>query len=158
MTNSRWLSGIFGLGATWAALCVRRAGLAMILALGVASAVRAQAEPVLRCEVTYAGATERVEARPVTDPYPVRAVDIAGRFRFKPVLVRAEDGTLDRVVVQVYVQTPEQPVTIQVATWPQPRPTAAAAGPAALTGWQHLYAGPLERELIYGCTLLESER
>lgn len=115
----------------------------------------ALAQPVLRCEVTYAGATQSVEARPVTDPYPVRSVDIGERFRFKPVLVRAADGTLDRAVVQVYVHTPEQPVTIQVATWPLPRPSAAADGPAALSGWQHLYAGPLERELIYGCALRE---
>jgi len=107
--------------------------------------------------VTYAGATERIEAWPVIDPYPVRSMDIAGRFRFKSVLVRAEDGSLDRVVVQVYVDTPEQPVTIQVATWPQPRTMAASAGPAALTGWQRLYAGPLERELIYGCTVVEAQ-
>ncbi|WP_296873382.1 hypothetical protein [Tibeticola sp.] len=145
LTISRWASGVLLRKRLLGLL-----GMPWLLALGAA------AQPVLRCDVTYAGATQTVEARPVADPYPVRAVDIGGRFRFKPVLVRAADGTLDRAVVQVYVHTPEQPVTIQVVTWPQPRPSAAADGPAALSGWQHLYAGPLERELIYGCALREA--
>lgn len=108
------------------------------------------AAPLLRCNVTYAGTSQLIEAMPVTDPYPVPSVDIGGRFRFKAVMV-ASMSPLDRIVLYTYLDAGAQPTLIQQAKYLPPFHTSAA--PYPLTGEQHLYAGPLERELIYNCTL-----
>lgn len=108
------------------------------------------AAPLLRCEVAYAGTTHTVEARPLADPYPVPSVDIGGRFRFKAVMV-GEAQRLDYIKLYAYLETPRQPVLIQQATYLPPFQTTAQ--PHALTGEQRLYAGPVERELSYRCTL-----
>ena len=50
---------------------------------GLSSALAAAS---LECQVTYGGSTQAVLAAPADDPYQVAATDIAGRFRFKPVL------------------------------------------------------------------------
>ena len=55
--------------------------------------VAANAAPLLRCEVTYAGATQVIETTPVEDAYEVKPVDIAGRFLFK-VVMSAPKGKL----------------------------------------------------------------
>lgn len=116
------------------------------------SGCAAIASPVLECEVTYAGHTQTVMTHPVADPYLVPAMDIAGRFRFKPIVV-GDDGRIRRVLVYVYLETDAQPVLIQQAKYLPPFPGADASGNIALTGQQHLYAGALERELIYQCHL-----
>ena len=116
-----------------------------LLACGMGAGA-AQAGARLDCELTYGGETQRVSAFAVEDPYPVPAVDVAGRFRFKPVLV-GQGAQLRHVSLYVYAHTERQPVLIQQATY---RPPFAPA----LTGRQHLYAGPLERELIYSCQLV----
>lgn len=110
----------------------------------------ALAAPLLRCSVTYAGATQFVEALPVRDPYPVPSVDIGGRFRFKAVMV-GSDARIDRVVLYAYLDAGAQPVLVQQAKYLPPFPASAA--PYLLTGEQRVYAGPVERELIYSCTL-----
>lgn len=105
-----------------------------------------QAAPLLRCQVTYAGATQVIEASPVIDPYAVTSVDIGGRFRFKAVMV-GSDAQVAYINLYAYIATRRQPVLIQEAKYLPPF-TAVS-----LTGEQHLYAGPVERELIYRCTL-----
>jgi hypothetical protein len=129
---------------------------AMVL-LGLTSLVAShsvQATPLLRCELSYAGASQSIEATPVTDPYPVPSVDIGGRFRFKAVMV----GTalqLDRVVLYAYFDADAdagtQPTLIQQVKYLPP--FKASTTPYPLTGEQRLYAGTAERELIYSCTL-----
>lgn len=44
-----------------------------------ACALSAHAAAVLRCDVSYAGTTHHITARPVADPYGVESVDIGGR-------------------------------------------------------------------------------
>lgn len=105
------------------------------------------AEARLDCELTYGGETQMVSASPVEDPYLVRSIDVAGRFRFKPVLV-GKGTQLQHVSLYVYADNAGQPVLVQQATYLPP-----FSANAALTGRQHLYAGPLERELIYSCFL-----
>ena len=112
----------------------------------------AQAAPLLRCDVTYAGSTHTVEARPVVDPYPVASVDIAGRFRFKAVMV-GQGAQIEYIKLYTYVETPRQPVLIQQATYRPP--FMVSSEPDGLTGEQRVYGGPKERELIYRCTLQE---
>lgn len=106
----------------------------------------------LQCQVTYAGTTQTVVATPTDNPYTVAAVDIAGRFRFKPVLV-GQGAQLQHLSIYVYMQTERQPVLIQQAKYLPPYPPTGPEGRIALTGEQRLYAGPMERELIYQCTL-----
>jgi hypothetical protein len=104
----------------------------------------------LRCHVSYAGTTHVVEARPVADPYPVPSVDIGGRFRFKAVMV-GRAARIDHIALYAYLDASRQPLLIQEAKYFPP--FKASPTPYALTGEQHLYAGPVERELIYSCTL-----
>lgn len=117
---------------------------ALALPLGVC------ATPLLRCDVSYAGTTHAIEARPVMDPYPVPSVDIGGRFRFKAVMVGSA-ARVERILIYAYLDTARQPILVQQAKYLPP--FRVTDKPYPLTGEQHLYAGPVERELIYSCTL-----
>ncbi|MFZ3139472.1 hypothetical protein [Polaromonas sp.] len=124
-----------------------------VAALGLASLLlhhAVSAAPLLRCDVTYAGTTHVIEATPVADPYPLPSVDIGGRFRFKAVMVGGSTQ-IDRILLYAYLDARMQPILIQEAKYLPP--FKASATPYPLTGEQHLYAGPVERELIYSCTL-----
>jgi hypothetical protein len=128
---------------------LRAAGLAAALSLLAASAM---ATPHLRCEVIYAGASHIVEAAPGTDPYTTKSVDIDGRFRFKTIMLGSGER-LDAVKLYAYYETRRQPILIQEAKYLPP--FTYSDSPESLTGHQNLYAGPLGRELQYGCTLTE---
>ena len=119
-------------------------------ALGLVLGLNATAAPLLRCQVTYAGTTHTVEARPVADPYTVPSVEIGGRFLFKPVVVGSAQR-IDYIKLYAYLNASRQPVLIQEAKYLPP--FRRSATPYLLTGIQHLYAGPVERELLYSCTL-----
>ena len=108
------------------------------------------AEPQLTCQVTYAGSTHTVLARPVADPYSVPSVDIGGRFWFKAVMV-GDAASVSRVLLYAYQDASPHPVLIHQAKYLPPYPRVSQPWP--ITGQQYLYAGPLERELIYSCTL-----
>jgi hypothetical protein len=113
-----------------------------------ASSAGAVSPAQLQCQVTYAGTTHTVVAGPVSDPYPVPSVDIGGRFRFKPILVGSAQQ-VDRVLIYAYLVDGSQDLLIHQAKFLPP--FAVTAQP--LTGQQRLYAGPLERELMYSCSL-----
>lgn len=119
-----------------------------LLALLFSSA--AQAEARLHCLVTYAGTTHHVLASPVTDPYTAPSVDIAGRFRFKPVIV-GRAAQIERILVYTYLDALPHPVLIHQAKYLPPYPRTAQPWP--VTGQQTVYGGPQERELQYSCTL-----
>ena len=80
------------------------------------------------------------------------SVDIAGRFRFKAVMVR-QSTQIDYIKLYTYLETPRQPLLIHQATFRPPFTVPSA--PHGLTGEQRVYGGPKERELIYRCTLQE---
>jgi hypothetical protein len=108
------------------------------------------ATPLLRCHVSYAGTTHTIEAKPVADPYPVPSVDIGGRFRFKAVMVGDVDR-VDRVVLYTYLDSKQQPILVHQAKYLPPFDLTQT--PLLLTGDQFVFAGPVERELQYRCTL-----
>ena len=112
--------------------------------------LNAAAEPLLLCQVTYAGTTHPVQARVVQDPYSVPSVEIGGRFLFKPVIV-GRGQRIDYIKLYAYLDAKRQPVLLQEAKYLPP--FKASAAPYLLTGEQRLYGGPVERELIYSCTL-----
>lgn len=128
----------------------------LLLACGVLAQASSAAElpsaPRLRCEVSYAGTTHVVEADPTDDPYGAPSVDIGGRFFFKPVVVQGPQR-IERISLYAYLATARQPVLVQQATYLPPYPRRDDGRPVNLTGEQHLYAGPVERELIYQCHL-----
>lgn len=107
----------------------------------------AHGTPTLRCQLTYAGSTQTLEATPVTNPYPVGSVDVGGRFRFKAVMV-GEGTQLDYIKLYAYLDTRRQPVLVQQITYLPP-----FVATASLTGKQFVYAGEVERELQYECNL-----
>lgn len=121
----------------------------MLAALLLVSAA-AQAAPLLRCQVAYAGTTHVVQAAPVSDPYGVPSVDIGGRFRFKAVVLGTQ-RRIDVINLYAYIDTRRQPVLIHQAKYLPPFRNSAA--PYALTGHNSLYASNVERELQYSCTL-----
>lgn len=128
-----------------------RLNLARVVALtGFLGCLFASAAPLLRCQVTYGGDTQEIQAAPVADPYPIASVDIGNRFRFKAVMVGSA-AQVDHIALYAYLNTARQPVLLQQAIYLPP--FAATAQPYALTGEQHLYGGPAERELMYHCTL-----
>jgi len=106
------------------------------------------ANPLLQCDLTYAGSTQSLQTTPVADPYPVQSVDVGGRFWFKAVMVGTA-AQVDYIKLYAYLDTRSQPVLVQQATYLPP----FAKG--SLTGKQFVYAGPVERELQYQCTLKE---
>ena len=125
----------------------------VLLAFFVASASCAATEkatPLLHCEVSYAGTTHVAQARPVADPYSVPSVAIGGRFYFKAVMV-GKPAHVDYIKLYAYLDTAQQPLLVQQATYLPPFPSGPE--PRALTGEQHVFAGPVERELMYQCTL-----
>lgn len=122
---------------------------ALVLA-GLLLSPAAIAAPLLRCQVTYAGTTHIIETTSVVDPYPVASVDIGGRFRFKAVMV-GNAAQVDYVKLYAYLDASRQPILLQQAKYLPP--FTASVLPYALTGEQYLYGGPVERELIYSCTL-----
>lgn len=106
----------------------------------------------LSCAVTYAGHTQLISVAPTRSPYDQAAVRIANRFRFKAVHVQGEDVT-PRMGIYVYLETERQPLLIQHVLIQPPYPQAPTGSRVDLLGEQRLYAGPLERELIYRCFL-----
>ena len=128
-------------------LSIRRCTSALVLA---ACALNAYATAVLRCDVSYAGTTHQITARPVADPYGVESVDIGGRFFFKPVVV-GRGRRVDYVLLYADLDQNPRPVMVQEAKYLPP--FRSGKKPYLLTGEQHLYAGPVERELIYRCWL-----
>ena len=134
MNRTPYLKAVRAVGHTFAAL--------------LASAALAQ--PLLTCQVTYAGATQAVVATPVTDPYPVPSVDIGGRFAFKAVMV-GDAQKVERILLYAYLDAEPHPVLIHQAKYLSPFSRSMA--PWAFTGQHHVYGGPQERELIYSCTL-----
>jgi len=117
---------------------------------GLLLAPAVYAAPLLHCDVSYAGTTHVIEASPVADPYPIPSVDIGGRFRFKAVMVGTA-AKVDYIKLYAYLDAPRQPILVQQATYRPPFQVSSA--PYLLTGEQHLFAGPVERELMYSCTL-----
>ena len=128
-----------------ATLCQTRT-LGWVLGLFFSLWTSAQASPQLSCDVTYAGKTHVLKALPVSDPYSVEAVDIGGRFFFKMVMV-GRAAKVDHILVYAYLDQEPRPESKYLP------PFRVTAQPYLLTGEQHLYAGPIERELIYRCWL-----
>lgn len=111
----------------------------------------AAASPVLHCQVRYMSDTVLVDAPLVASPYAVAPHAIGTHFQFKAVMV-GEGQRVDHIALYMYdSDEPGTPVLIHEAVhkppfqWNKPLP--------GLTGWNHVYAAWLGREVVYGCAL-----
>jgi hypothetical protein len=123
----------------------------LILPFMLCTPALAATAPLLRCQVTYAGATHNLETSVGGDPYAIKSIDIDGRFRFKAVVL-GTDRHIEQVKLYAYYEGRRQPVLIEEAKYMPP--FAVSDSPYALTGLHYLYAPPLWRELQYGCALV----
>jgi hypothetical protein len=104
----------------------------------------------LTCHVTYAGETQEIAICPTPEPYSHEAVNIGHRFLFKAVHVNDENRS-PRIGIYVYFGDKQSPRLIQHIQIRPPYPKLQNGDSVDLIGEQHLYAGALERELIYRC-------
>jgi hypothetical protein len=111
------------------------------------------ASPLLRCQIDQGGVSQVLDVIPVDDPYSVKAIDINGRFRFKAVVI-GDAQHVEYISLYVYNQTRRQPVLLHQAKYPAPQRSEDTV-PYSLTGVNYVYSPRLERELRYGCALLE---
>jgi hypothetical protein len=113
-----------------------------------------QAAPLLRCGIQQGGTSRAVDFVPVTDPYSVKAIDINDRFRFKAVVI-GDALRVEYIKIYVYTHTRREPMLLHQTSYLAPV-ASRDAQPDALTGANHVYSPSLERELRYGCALLET--
>jgi len=116
-------------------------------------ATQVWASPQLQCAFELNGYTETHVFKPVTDPYLAESIDVGGRFRFKAVVLTA-DNQVDLVNLYVFYQTRRQPMILQHAKFIKPTllPSQQAN---SLTGRIAVYSPFLGKELVYGCSLFE---
>lgn len=112
-----------------------------------------QAAPLLRCQIEQGGTSTVEEFTPVADPYSVMAININDRFRFKAVVI-GDALRVEYIKLYVYTHTKRQPMLLHQTSYLAPA-VSKDAQPMALTGVNYLYSPDLERELQYGCALLE---
>lgn len=121
-----------------------------LCALALPLAHAATSPPELRCEVTYAGSTQTVRATPVSNPYDVPSEDVQGRFRFKAVML-GSNTQVEAIKLYTYLETRRQPVLVHQVTHLPPWPRSEK--PTPFGGHHFVYAGPVERELQFACTV-----
>lgn len=137
-------------------ILVARSALALTIVCAGASASSTAAAPLLRCQIEQGGSTQVLEFAPVGDPYGVAAIDIRGRFRFKAVVI-GDAHHIDYIKLYTYSQRRRQPVLLHMAHYSAPK-VERDASYSALTGIHYVYSPELERELRYGCALVEGAR
>lgn len=116
------------------------------------------AAPLLRCKIEQSGATFLVESSPRLDPYGVAAVAINKNFRFKAVVIGNQEK-VDYVKIYAYDMGKRQAILLHEAKYLAPLAQTAQAAelaPFQLTGMHYLYSPDLNREMQYGCSLIES--
>ncbi|MBC3874534.1 hypothetical protein H8K55_13125 [Undibacterium sp. LX15W] len=111
--------------------------------------------PLLRCEVTYAGTTQQIDTQLSNDPYTAQIHDIGGRFSFKAVMIGEPNKPIHYIKLYAYLQGRDFDIPIHQATYQATRqaPIRVAKTMRALTPFNHLYAGEVEREMQYQCYL-----
>lgn len=124
-----------------------------LLSLSVVS-VDAHSAPWLRCQVGYAGSTQIVETGITNDPYSVEPVDIQGRFKFKAVIT-GSDSSINYIKLYAFFQTKSADIPIHQATYYPLFQLSKQETP--FTPKNSIYAGDVERELQYQCTLEDKQ-
>ena len=110
---------------------------------------------LLRCKIEQSGTTFLVEASPRLDPYGVAAVAINKSFRFKAVMIGNEEK-IDYIKIYTYYQGDRQAILLHEVKYLTPLAQSTELPPFQLTGTTYLYSPNLNRELQYGCSLINT--
>ena len=130
-------------------------GIACLLLALLHSPNPAFAAPLLRCYATYADETQIIDARVSTDSYQLTPIDVGGRFKLKAEM-HGEASTIDYIKIYAYFQTAHGDVPIHEASYYPPFQLKSEE--TLFTPMNRLYAGPLERQLQYHCTLQDKNK
>ena len=127
---------------------------AAVFVIGSSMSTQVFASPLLKCH--FEVNAERLEKTftPTTDPYAVSSVNLEDRFRFKAVVLMADETRVASVNLYVSYQTRRQPMVIQHISYVAPQ-ALSQPSPDALTGRVAVYSPFLGKELLYGCALHE---
>jgi hypothetical protein len=115
-----------------------------------ANTVRPQSAPLLSCTVSYAGTSQIIDTVISADPYIIPSVNIQDRFRFKAVMI-GEAKKIFYIKLYTYFQTRSKDILVHQASFFPP--FKLGSKPQILTPKNAIYAGEVERELQYQCTL-----
>ncbi len=102
------------------------------------------------CHVTYGGEARRLEFPATSNPYDVKAVDVAGRFSFKATYLR-EPWQAASINVYAYQRVAGENRLVQEGKYAPPFSLGARAR-YGFTGRQLVYSRD-QRELEYWCEL-----
>ncbi|MFT3736041.1 MAG: hypothetical protein QM776_13615 [Rhodocyclaceae bacterium] len=119
----------------------------LTIVLAAALHGHAQAASKVVCHVTYGGATQSIEARPVSSPYKVPTVEIGSYFLFRIVLQTAP-RELAAAKIYTYSDQEDSPVIVHQASHPWP---VVNRGQYGFTGLQRVYETMRDGELEYWC-------
>jgi len=111
----------------------------------------ARKAPAVACTCSYGGVEQRLVFPATQSPYAVKAVDVAGRFRFKAIYLR-EPWRARGISLYAYHQADGGDVLLQESKYVPPLPTVTAGARYGFTGRQLVYS-PTGRELEYWCEL-----
>ena len=115
-----------------------------------AAALPAQADSV-RCQLTYGGETQQIEAGPTTTPYTVAPVAIGSFFLFR-IVFRQTPAELASIKLYTYANRDSGPVLIHQASYAYPAATSPlAAAVNGFTGLNFVYEPWRDSELQYWC-------
>lgn len=126
----------------------RRARLGLGLVGALLLAVGARAESVA-CHVTYGGATQVIEARPVDSPYGVTPTAIGSFFLFR-IVFRREPADLASIKLYAYADRDSGPTLLHQASYAYPASNGAVDG---FSGRHAVYEPMRDGELQYWCEL-----
>jgi hypothetical protein len=116
------------------------------------------AAPLLRCKIEQSGVTFQTETSPQRNPYDVAAIAINKNFRFKAVVI-GDEQKIDYIKIYAYYQGDRQAILLHEAKYLTPSAQTAQSAelaPYQLTGKHYLYSPNLNREMQYGCSLIEN--
>ncbi|MDP3785920.1 MAG: hypothetical protein Q8Q55_02500 [Undibacterium sp.] len=100
--------------------------------------------------MSYAGTSQIIDTVISADPYIIPSVNIQDRFRFKAVMI-GEGKKISYIKLYTYFQTRSKDILVHQASFFPP--FARSKKPQIITPQNAIYAGEVERELQYQCTL-----
>jgi hypothetical protein len=129
-------------------------GVGMAFASGAAMAAQPQDPPAreLVCQMRYGSETFTLRQAPGRDPYAAATVEMPQRFRLRAVVLGTPTHIEHVTLTSYQLDEGQPPVVLHQIRMKAPFGTQQAI--PDLTGWQHVYASGLGREMRFGCALL----
>ena len=142
---------IYHLTFRWIFIATLAAATCLMGTMPAAAAEPEAGSQELVCQLRYASETRMLHQSATTDPYSAATVDFDNRFHFRAVVL-GSPGQVGHITLTVYELAKEAPpVIIHQVRYQAPFNMNHEI--PALTGWNHVYANYLGRELRYGCAL-----